>query len=135
MLLIESGLVEGLDGVVLNGLLIEQTGDDPALEEVLLHDFGDILHLYHGIEAALGIDDHDRAERAQAKAAGGDDIDLVLETESFDFFLKLVDDCQAVRGGTTGTAAYKYIRTIHYFPPYFVIAPMVYSVTTFLLTR
>ena len=90
LLLIESGFVQGFDGVVLDGLLIQKTGDDTTLVEMLLNDLGDILDLDHGVEGALGIDDHDRTQRAQTEAAGGDDVDFLLKAFLDQLFLELL---------------------------------------------
>ena len=92
LLLIESSLVEGLDGVLFNGLLIEQTGHDTALVQMLLNDLGNILQLYHGVEGAFRINDHDRAESAKTEAAGGDDVDFLIQTLRLELFLELISD-------------------------------------------
>ena len=99
----------------MDGIIIQQALDDAALEQVLLDNFGYVLNLYLAIKAALGVDDHDRAECAQAMAAGLDDLDLVCEALLRNLRFQRLNDCGGVCGGTAGTAANQYMGTIHCF--------------------
>ncbi|MPM18692.1 hypothetical protein SDC9_65105 [bioreactor metagenome] len=102
---------------------------------MLVHDLLDVLGLYAAVEAALGIDDHDGAQCAQAEAACHDDFDFVLEADSLDFLVQLIDDFGRAGRSAAGAAAYQNMGSVHMLKPpsYFSDAPMVYSVTTFLL--
>ena len=60
--------------IIHHSLLVQQAGDDAALEDMLLHDLGDILRGHMAVEAALGIDYNHGAQGAQAEAAGLDDL-------------------------------------------------------------
>jgi len=110
---VKIGFIQGFDAVFHNRLLIEQTLDDTALEQMLFHDFGNILHRDAAVKAAFRINNHDRAERAKAKAAGAHHVYFFFQPAFCNFFLQGFNDFFAVRGGTTRTAAYKHIGTIH----------------------
>ena len=70
------------------GPLVEQTFDDAALEQVLLHQFGDVLGLDFLVENAFGIDDGDGADLAHAHATGGDNLDLARQAVALQFALE-----------------------------------------------
>ena len=99
----------------MDGVIIQQTLDDTALEQVLFHNFGHVLNLYLAVKAALRVDDHDRAECAEAEAARTDDIDLLIEAFRGNFLFQTLDNQLTVRGGTSRTAANQYMGTIHCF--------------------
>ena len=142
LLLVEVYVVEGLDGVVLlDGLLVEQLLDDAALDEVLVHDAGDVLHGHVGVERALRIDDNDRAGLAQAEAAGADNLHFLVQTLLGKLLFKLLDDLSGVGGRTARTTADHHMRAnqIHNMFLLFIAsaqpcAPMVYSSTGLPLT-
>ena len=63
---------------------------------MLGHDFGHVVHLYPGIEAAFRVDNHDRAERAQAEAAGTHNLDLVGQALLANFLFQDLNNFLAV---------------------------------------
>lgn len=85
-----------------HGLVVEQAEHRAALEQVLVHDLRHVLGLDHAVKGALGVDDHDGAQSAQAEAAGADDLDLVFQTCGYDLrpkaaaTLSLPDEVQPV---------------------------------------
>ena len=113
LLCIEIGFVEGLDAVLHNGLLIKQTLDNATLKQMLFHDLRNILHRDAAIKAAFRVNDHNRTEGAKTKAAGAHNVNFFFQSAFCNFFLQGFNDFFAVRGGTTRTAAYKHIGTIH----------------------
>ena len=72
---------------------------------MLLNDLGNILGGNAAVEGTLGIHDHDRAESAQTKATGLNDLDLVFKALCLEFTLKLGEKCLAAGRRTTGTTA------------------------------
>ena len=110
---IERGLREGDHAAVCKDRpFIEQFFHDrAALYEVL---FGDRLCMFGGhlrIEGALGIHDHDGAERAETETAGLYEQDVV-DAEFFHRSLELRDDLHRVGRGTARTAAYEDLMTV-----------------------
>ena len=107
---VEGGLIEGLGGVVIHhSLLVQQALDNTALEQVLGDDFRHVLHGDAAVEGALGIDHHNGAQRAQAKAAGADDVYFLLKALGLDFFLQLFNNLLAVGGSTACTSADQHV--------------------------
>ena len=93
LLCVEGRLVQGFDGVILlHGLLIQQALDDSSLQQMLFHDLRNVLYLHHAVEGALRIYDHNRAQGAQAEAAGADHVDFVFQAPGLDFFFHLLND-------------------------------------------
>ena len=113
LLLIEGRLAEGDDAAVLvHGALIEELLDDvSAFYKVLFDDGLGVLGRHLGIEGALGIDDHDGAEGAEAEAARLDDDDVV-DVVLFEGGLELLDDLHRVRGGAARTAADEHLLAV-----------------------
>ena len=74
---------------VLGNVVIDQSFDHSALEQMLLDDLGTSSFFTMGIECAFGIDDHNRAERAETEAAGSDDLDFIRKTVLLQLILKL----------------------------------------------
>ena len=60
--------------------------DDPAFQQVLLHDFRDVVDRDTAVEDIAGVDDHDGAEFAETEATGLDDLDFILEVFCHQFF-------------------------------------------------
>ena len=95
------------------GLVVHQTGDGTALEQMLLNDLGDDLRRHARIKGALGIHDHDRPQLAETEAAGLDDLDFVVQPADLQLFLQRGQQRRASGGGAAGTAAYQYMRSNH----------------------
>ena len=94
---IEVGLVQRFDAVVfLNGLLVEQAFNDTALEQVLFNNFRNVRGFNFRVEGTFRVDNHDRAECAQTKAAGFDDFYFIRQTGLGDLLFHCVDDLLAV---------------------------------------
>ena len=109
LLLVEVGLVQALDGVLLDGLLIEQSLDHTALEQVLFHDFGHIVNIHPRVESSLGVDDHNGTQGTQAKAAGADHLDLIFQAHALDVVFQRPHDAVTAGGGTAGASAHQYM--------------------------
>ena len=90
-------------------LVVYQTVDDATLEQVFLDDLRHIRLGHAAVERALGIDDHDRTERAQAETAGLHDLDLVGEAVRLQLLLQMCADGGAARRGASRTAADQYM--------------------------
>ena len=58
----------------------------------------------HAVEGTVGIYDHDGTECAKTEATGHDDLDLIGQTLSGQFFFERCFQCGASGGSTTGTA-------------------------------
>ena len=122
LLCVERGLVKGFCSVFVNDrLLVEQAANDTSLEQVLFNNFRDIFRGDAAIERALRVYDHDRAECAQAEAAGTNNVDFLIQTFGADFLLQLFNDLFAVRGRAARTAADQNIGTKHSFTSLFLI--------------
>ncbi len=80
LLFIECRLVERLDCVCVNRLVIEKTRHDSALQEMLGNDFGDVFKRYTAVERTFGVNDHNRAESAEAETARSDDVHFFIQT-------------------------------------------------------
>ena len=85
-------------------VVVDEALDATALEEMLAHDLLDIIHGHAAVEGAVGVDDDDGAELAQAEAARADQLDLVLQVVLLDLDFESVLDLLATRRGATGTA-------------------------------
>ena len=108
LLFVEFGVVQVLDGAVVHyRFLIQQAGHDTALEDMLLHDLGDILHRDVGIKAALRVNDHHRAQGAQAKAAGLDNLDLSGQPTLLQQVVERIDELLGMGGAAAGAAAHQ----------------------------
>ena len=110
---VERGVVEGLDHVLSDCLFVEQTFDRTAFEEMLRHDFRDVFSLNAGVERAFRVDNHDRADCAETKAARFDDLNFFSQAVLFQFGFQRVNDLCASGGRASGTAADQYVGTIH----------------------
>ena len=94
--LIERGVVEGnvaLNGFRGAGVVIDKALDDSAFQEMLGHDLRDIVCRHAAVERAVGMDDDNRAERAQTEAAGLHDLDLFGEPVFLDGVGERLLDC------------------------------------------
>ena len=113
---IKRGVVQALDGVVLSdGLVVQQARDGASFQQVLVHDLFNVLFLDHAVKAALGIDDDDGAQRAQAEAARADDLDFIFQAGGKDLVLEGLRDLVAAGGGAAGAAADHYMASKHCF--------------------
>ena len=107
LLLVEIRLVHRDDAVRGNRLLIEILGYDVTVYKVLGNNLRNMLNRHVSVESGFRINDNDRAESAEAVAAGAYDANVVLETVLLDFVVKCNDDVFTVGGSTAGTAAHK----------------------------
>jgi len=76
------------DRLLLGRRDVHQLLDRTALEEVLLDEVRDIFHCKELVEDAVRLDHDDRPPLAEAVAARGHDLDLVLELPLFDLVLE-----------------------------------------------
>jgi hypothetical protein len=70
--------------------------------------FNDTLYVLNGalsVENALGINDNDRSKLAKSEATGTNYLSFVLNSESLDLCIELVDKLVGTGRSTTGTAA------------------------------
>lgn len=122
LLFIEVGLVQALDGIVFHRFAVQQALDDTALQEVLGDNLRDVFFLHAAVKAAFRIHHHNGAQSAQAETAGFYNLYLLLKANLFNFFVESLNDFCAARGSTSGTAADKYMSTIHCSLPSFFIS-------------
>ena len=107
---VERGFIQGLGGVVIyHGFLIQQPLDDTAFEKVLGNDLRHIFRSDTAIKSAFGVHHHDGTQRAQAKAAGANDVDFFFQALGFDLFLQPFNDLLAVGGRTSRTSADQHV--------------------------
>ena len=85
--------------------MVLQARNRTSFEQMLLHDLGDILGLYHAVEGTVGVYDHDGTERAKTETTGGDQLDFFRQPLDFELFFKRFFQSHASGGGTTCTAA------------------------------
>ena len=76
-------MVERENVVALDRFMIEQVADRSAANKMLFYDFRHVLRLYLAVKGALGVDDHNRTERAESETSGCDDLDFVCDAGSF----------------------------------------------------
>jgi len=93
------------DGLVLGRGDVHQLLDRPALEQVLFDEKGDILDLEELVEDTVRLDHDDGAPLAEAVAARGDDLDLVLETPLLDLLFEGLLDLEGPAGHTARAGA------------------------------
>ena len=98
-------LRDGMEGARV--VVVDEALDATTLEQVLGDDLFDVLDGDSAIEGAIGVDDDDRAELAEAEAAGADQLDLVLQAVRLDRCLEGILDLLAARRGAPGAAADK----------------------------
>ena len=72
-------------------------------------DLRDIILLHHRVECALRINDHDRAQGAEAEASCLYNSYFLGKSVCINLFMQSVDDPLAARGGTSCSAADKYM--------------------------
>ena len=103
---IEIGVVERLDVAVFpHRLFIKKAGDDAPFDDVLVDDLVYIFEFDLRIESALGIDDHDGSERAEAEAARLGDVDFLFQPFLFDARNQRIVNFHRIAGSTARTAA------------------------------
>ena len=105
LLAIEVHVLRVADVLLVLGVGVEQLGDFTTLDDVLVDDTLHILGFHLGVEGVVGHDLHDGALLAEAKAAGLDDLDVVLQALLSEDLVEIVDDLEAVAGFASGTAA------------------------------
>ena len=93
------------DGLLLGRRDVHQLLDRAALEQVLLDEQGDVLDLEELVEDAVRLDQDDRAPLAEAVAARGHDLDLVLETPLLDLLLQGLLDLEGAAGDAARAGA------------------------------
>gem|GEM_PF-5740380 len=84
--LVEARIVQRGDLLLKDFIVVNKALDDPAFQQVLLHDFRDVVDRNTAVEDIAGVDDHDGAEFAETEAAGLDDLDFILEVFCHQFF-------------------------------------------------
>ena len=109
--LVEGGVGQGdvakLVRLRLAVIVVDEALDTTTLEQVLGDDLFYVVRGDAAVERAVGVHDDDRAELAQAEAAGADELDLVLKIVLGDLFLEPILDLLASRGRAAGTATDK----------------------------
>ena len=109
LLFIEIRLIEGDDLVSLCGLIIEETADDSSLEQMFGYDLRNVILPDHRVKRSLRIDDHNGTQSTQSETSCLHNADFLSEAVRRDLFFQPVYDPLAARGGTSGTAADKYV--------------------------
>ncbi|MNE37045.1 hypothetical protein D3C80_1308830 [compost metagenome] len=92
-----------LPGLFVNLLVIRL-----AVQQVLLHQSRNILHLHPAVKNTLRVDDHDRSQLTKAETARTYDLHLALNPVPGYFLLQGIDDFIRIRGCASCTAAYHY---------------------------
>ena len=132
LLFVKGRFVQAFDGVVFgNRLIVKKARDGAALQQVLVHNLFHVLFLYHAVKAALGVNYHNGAQRAQAKAARADDLHLILQAGGLYLGFKRLCNFIAVGRCAARAAAHHNMASVHVpLPlPQHAAAPMVNSVT------
>ena len=110
LLFIEVGVVERLDVAVFpHRFLVQKAGDDAPFDDVFVDDLVYVFHLDLRIECAFGIDDHDRAERAQAEASRFGDVHFVFKPFLLDARNERVVNFHRIARRAARAAADKYV--------------------------
>ena len=94
LLLIELSFLERLNLLTVNGLIIKKSLNHTTLEKMLFNNFGNVFNLDFRIEAAFGINYHNRAESAKTEAASADNLDFFFKSLCLDFLFKGLNDCR-----------------------------------------
>ncbi len=93
------------DGLLFRRRDVHQLLDGTALEEVLLDEMGDVFDLEELVEDAVRLDQDDRTALAEAVAARGHDLDLVLEAFLLDLLLEGLLDLERSAGDAARAGA------------------------------
>ncbi len=111
-------ILEGEEGDLLHrgddpggdGFPVEQSLQNTPLDEVLLHQFGDILGFDHHVDDALRIDDHDGTHGAETVAAGFHQFDFVGQAPFIQFGDQFLFDREASGCMTACSSAEQQMR-------------------------
>ena len=76
---------------------------------MFLDNFRNILYLYHGVKAGIRINNHNRAQCAQAVTAGLNNGNLIFQTCFFNLFFQGFHNLLASGGSTSCSAADQYM--------------------------
>jgi len=79
-----------------------QASDDFASAQVRANDFRDVGHLQFVIPHAIGVSDEDGSFLAEAKAAAGGELDVVVEALGEEFPFEGAEDLPGAAAGATG---------------------------------
>ena len=114
LLLIEAGLVQRhvdafFDDFAAADIVIHEALDETTFEQVLGHDFFDVIGFDAAVKRAFRIDDNNGAERAQTEATGLHDFHFIGETVRLKVLREQLLELRTTRRGTTGTAADQYL--------------------------
>ena len=101
LMLVKSGLGQGCHLFSRIPLHVQQTFDDAAFDDVLLHDFCYITDIDVGIAGTFGVHHNNRTNGTQTEAAGFDHTSLLVHAMGNQFLLKFFIDPGTVGGGTT----------------------------------
>ena len=107
LFLIKTDLFNVIDfgtGILVNVIHLHVT-NDIAADDVLIDDPVRVLRFYMGIENTIRKNCDDRSLLAEAKAAGLDDTDLVLQLMLFQELIQALDQFGGFTRGTAGTGA------------------------------
>ena len=107
LLFIELCLGQRCYNVVIATLAIFKSGYGTSLEQMFLNYLRNICRLYHAIECAIRVNDHNRTQCTKTKASGNNDLYFFCKTFSFKLFFERISQCKATGRSTTGTAANK----------------------------
>ena len=81
----EGDLLHRGDELRRDGFPVEQPLQNASLDQMFLHQFGNILGFDHHVDDAFRVDDHDRSHGAETVAAGLHQLDFVGEAPFFEF--------------------------------------------------
>ncbi|MPN55267.1 hypothetical protein SDC9_202948 [bioreactor metagenome] len=85
--------------------IVHKPLDRTPLEQMLADDLRDVIFRHAAIERALGVDDHDGTERAEAETSGLNNLDLLVEALLFELFFEVLANGRAAAGCAAGAAA------------------------------
>ena len=106
LLAIEIGVGEGFHRLVGALFHVEQPGHGAALQQVLLHDLGNVILVDHDIVGAVRVDDHVGTLGTQAQTSGLHHTDLLIQTELFQLCFKFLCQSVGIGGSAAGAGTY-----------------------------
>ena len=102
-------LIERSNFVCFCCLFIEQAGHNSSFQKMFRHDLRNVILLYHGIKSTFRIYNHNRSQSAQAETAGLYHADFLGKPLGRNLFFQSVNNSLASGGGTSCSAADKYM--------------------------
>ena len=102
-------LIERSDFVCFCCLFIEKAGHNSSFQKMFRHDLRNVVFLQHGIKGSFRIYDHNRSQGAQAETTGLYHADFLGKSLSRNLFFQSVNNSLAAGGGTSCSAADKYM--------------------------